>query len=151
MEASSSSLFPPCVIWLFLFFSPESSPLPTCRLGVLSREACNSLRATLPSSMNFPHTVYAVLTSPELCLLPNSYYSVAPITVLVSLRIGGSRSFLPRGRVQGCVHPTTLELVVVLLRLKTLSSPRFTCREGGGATGRPPLPPCPRCCPPPAP
>ena len=50
---------------------------------------------------SFPHTVYAVLTSPELCLLPNSYYSVAPITVLVSLRIGGSRSFLPRGRCGG--------------------------------------------------
>ena len=98
MAPSSSFLFPPCVIWLFLLFRPESSPLPTCLLGVLSAGACNSLHVTLPSSMDsVPRTVYAFLTSPEFCLFPNSYDSVAPVTVLASLRIGGSLSFLPRG------------------------------------------------------
>ena len=52
--------------------------------------------------------------------------------------------------VQDCIHPTTLEFVVLLL-LKTLSSPRFSCREGGDAIGRPPLPDCPHSCPPLAP
>ena len=33
---SWSFVFPPCVIWLFLLFSPESSPLPMCLLGALS-------------------------------------------------------------------------------------------------------------------